>query len=204
MARTPAPGARQRILETADRLFYEKGLHAVGLQEIVDACGCGKNLLYREFSSKDDLVGAYLEARHEQWRRAVEEATAPLADDPARQIVAIVELVAEQVGSSGYCGCPFLKAHAEFDDPRHPGRRIPRTHLRELSDELYSLARRARSRRPRVVADRIMLVIEGLYATGDVLGHALVRSALELTNDIVDGAATAPRKASRRVVAGQS
>ena len=102
MARTPAPGARQRILETADRLFYEKGLHAVGLQEIVDVCGCGRTCCTG--SSRARTIWSARTSRlvsfYEQWRRLlVEEATAPLADDPAGQIVAIVELVAEQVGS---------------------------------------------------------------------------------------------------------
>jgi len=191
MARTPAPDTRERILDSADRLFYENGVHAVGLQQIIDDCGCGKNLLYREFTSKDDLVGAYLDGRHQHWRAIVEERLAPLSSDPAQQILAIVHIVSEQVSSPEYRGCPFLKCHAEHADGRHPGRRVPVEHIQELSDELFTLAKRAQLRRPRVVADRIMLIVEGLYATGAVLGDAFVRSASDLAQEVVREAAPA-------------
>ena len=189
MARTPAPGTRERILDSADRLFYEKGVHAVGLQEVVDDCGCGKNLLYREFASKDDLVGAYLERRHQQWLEQVDEALTPLTGDPGQQIIALVRIVASHVSAPEYCGCPFLRAHGEHADGPHPAREVPIAHVQELSDQLHVLAKRARLRRPRAVADRILLIIEGLYATGAVLGAGVVRSALDFAEDVVRDAA---------------
>jgi AcrR family transcriptional regulator len=190
MARTAAAGTRERILASADRLFYENGIHAVGTQQIIDDCGCGKSLLYREFAGKDELIAAYLEGRDGQWRAAVAEATAPFAGDPARQIVAIVRLVADQVGEPDYHGCPFLKAHAEHAGADHPGRRIPAEHLQALTDEIHGLARRARLHRPRVVAERIMLVVQGMYATGAVLGEAWAQAGVAFAEDVVAGAAT--------------
>jgi AcrR family transcriptional regulator len=185
MARTAAPGTRERILGCADRLFYENGIHAVGLQQVIDDCGCGKNLLYREFAGKDELIAAYLEGRDRQWRDAVAEVTAPYAGDPGRQIVAIVGLVADQVGAPDYHGCPFLKAYAEHAGDDHPGRLIPTRHLQVLADRIHALAEQARWREPRVVADRIMLVIQGMYATGAVLGDAWAQAGVAFVDEIV-------------------
>ena len=120
MARTPAPGTRERILDSADRLFYEKGVHAVGLQEVVDDCGCGKNLLYREFATKDELVVAYLGRCRDAWTAMIEAATAPFPDDPGAQLVAIVRTTVEHATAPGYRGCPVHNTHAEFPEAAHP------------------------------------------------------------------------------------
>src|SRR2546425_12653427 len=66
LMRSPHKSARERILETADDLFYSEGIHAVGIDTIIDKSGVAKMSLYRNFASKDDLVAAYLEARRSE------------------------------------------------------------------------------------------------------------------------------------------
>jgi AcrR family transcriptional regulator len=170
MARRPAPGARDRILDAASRLFYNHGVRAVGLQQIIDACGCGKNLLYREFASKDDLIVGYLERCREEWTAAINQGIQPLAGQPAGQLRAVVRVVAGQVAGPGYQGCPFLNTHAEFPDPEHPAHQVSVGFRVELRARLRDLAEHARAGDPGALADRIMLIIDGLYANGAVLG----------------------------------
>ena len=65
--KSPQKSARERILETADDLFYREGIHAVGIDTIIEKSGVAKMSLYRNFASKDDLVAAYLEARSQRY-----------------------------------------------------------------------------------------------------------------------------------------
>ncbi|MFF1595718.1 TetR/AcrR family transcriptional regulator, partial [Streptomyces sp. NPDC058286] len=59
--------ARERLLEAAARRFYADGVAATGIDTITAEAGVAKMSLYNNFSSKADLVRAYLDARHEEW-----------------------------------------------------------------------------------------------------------------------------------------
>ncbi len=184
MARQPAPGTRDRILDTAARLFTEHGVRAVGMQRIVDECGCGKNLLYREFPSKDALVVAHLARIRALWSEQVEQVTAPLVGDPAAQLVAITRLAAGQVGEVDYRGCAFRNCFTEFPD--HEVGRFAADHLADVRAHIGDLTRQTGHPEPELLAERIWLVIEGMYATaahpgGERAGEVGVALVAELT-----------------------
>jgi AcrR family transcriptional regulator len=196
MARKPAPGARDRILDNAARLFSEHGIHAVGLQQVIDECGCGKNLLYREFASKDDLVAAYLERCRTDWWSMITEAVAACPDDPAAQLMAIVRAVADEVDVPDFRGCPFLNTHAEFPDPDHPAHLMSVEHHTAVRALLQDLATRAGADDPVALADRIALILDGLNANAAVLGRAgAAGAAVAFADDVVRAAL--PRRGRR-------
>src|SRR5262245_38929851 len=60
---SPRPSARKRILAAANELFYEEGIHSVGIDRVIERAGVAKASLYNTFGSKDELVRAYLEGR---------------------------------------------------------------------------------------------------------------------------------------------
>lgn len=186
MARNPEPGARDRILETASRLFREQGVHPVGLQQIIDECGCGKNLLYRNFASKDDLVVAYLRRCRTEWDGIIDRAIEQARPDPAAQLVAVVRAVAGQVRDADYHGCPFLNTHSEFRDPCHPAHQVSAGHFDALRRQLHAIAVEGGLPDPHGVAERILLIIYGLYATAAVLGaHDTAVNAVALAEETV-------------------
>ncbi len=187
MGRKPTPGARDCILDAAVRLFNAHGVHAVGLQQIIDEGGCGKNLLYREFTSKDDLVVAYLERCRQDWMTTVDQAIRPLDGDPAGQLVAIVRAVADKATLPGTRGCALRNTHAEFPDASHPAHKIAVDHFSTLRAQLRTLADQAEAGNPGMLADRIMLIIEGLYANGAVLDgdDALTTTAVAFAEEVV-------------------
>ena len=107
MAPLPAkPDMKDRILETADRLFYLQGIRAVGVDTIAAEIGISKRTLYNHFPSKDALITAYLERRF----------VAPKASDkpPAEQILATFDALERRFAAKDFRGCPFVNAVAEL------------------------------------------------------------------------------------------
>ncbi|MDT0309211.1 TetR/AcrR family transcriptional regulator [Streptomyces sp. DSM 44917] len=170
MARKPDPGTRDRILDAACRLFDERGVRAVGMQQIIDAGGCGKNLLYREFPSKDELVVAWLERCSQGWPQLLEEAERRAPGDPAEQLATVIGLAVEGISGPGFRGCALRNAHAEFPDPEHPAHRFVVEHYGQRRADLCALAERAGADDPEALADRLSLILDGASANGAILG----------------------------------
>ena len=110
MASSPA---RQRILDTAFRLFYARGLRAVGVDLLIAESGVAKATFYKYFPGKDDLVLAYLDRVDEVWTGQLQAAAAAGGDRPADQLVGLFDALGTACRREGYRGCAFLNAAAE-------------------------------------------------------------------------------------------
>jgi len=157
--------ARERILETATELFYREGIRAVGIDTIIARSGVAKMSLYRNFASKDDLVVAFLEYRDGIYWQWWDHVMAAHPDDAARQISDLFASLTLRVSSLAYRGCPFINTSTEFPDPEHPARAICRANKRELRRRLLDLAQRAGARDAQGLADQLLLLMEGAYAS---------------------------------------
>ena len=117
MATLPArPSMKDRILETADRLFYLQGIRAVGVDTIAAEIGISKRTLYNHFPSKDALIAAYLE------RRFV--APRPSDKSPVEQILGTFDSLERRFASKDFRGCPFVNAVAELGSEDRSVRKI--------------------------------------------------------------------------------
>jgi AcrR family transcriptional regulator len=184
MPRKPTPDARERILETATRLFNRYGVHAVGMQQIIDECGCGKNLLYSQFTGKDELVVAYLRRCSGDWDTIVAGAKAA-ADGPGRQLVELVREVGVRVSEPGTRGCPLRNTFAEFPEREHPAHRVSMDHFVRVRTQLRELAKETSASEPGRLADRIMFIIDGLYTNGSIFGDEGAKTAVAFAEDVV-------------------
>jgi len=107
---------KERILETADRLFYLRGIRAVGVDTIAAEIGISKRTLYNHFPSKDELIAAYLQRRFTQ---------APASDKPpVEQILGTFDRLERGFASKGFRGCPFVNAVAELGTDDRPVKKI--------------------------------------------------------------------------------
>jgi AcrR family transcriptional regulator len=105
-SRSEKPDMKERILETADRLFYLRGIRAVGVDTISAEIGISKRTLYNHFPSKDELIAAYLARRFKQ---------VPASDKPpAEQILGTFDSLERRFARTDFRGCPFVNAVAEL------------------------------------------------------------------------------------------
>ena len=104
--------ARDRLLDAADELFYEEGVHTVGIDRVIERAGVAKASLYNVFGSKDELIRAYLERRHERRRARIDRALARY-ETPRDQLLAVFDALDEALAEPGFRGCAFVNASAE-------------------------------------------------------------------------------------------
>lgn len=107
---------KERILDTAERLFYGAGIRATGVDTIAAEVGISKRTLYNHFPSKDALVAAYLKRGFLE-QRASER-------PPIEQILRLFDRLEKGFGSKDFRGCRFVNAVAELGDDDRAARRI--------------------------------------------------------------------------------
>ncbi len=171
--RRRASPARDRILATAAKLFYARGVHAVGIDEIIDRSGVAKMSLYNNFDSKDALIVAYLRARHDAWMAWLHSAVESRGGPARRRLLAVFDALSEWCGSKDFRGCAFINTAAELCDPKHPARAVCREHKESLRAYLEQLAATAELERPDKVAGQLLILVEGAIVTSLLAGNAV-------------------------------
>jgi AcrR family transcriptional regulator len=160
---------RDRILRTASTLFYQRGVRAVGVDLVVEEAGVAKTSLYRHFRTKDDLIAAFLQREDEDFWNGWSRVTELHKTDPAAELEAHLDWIAERVGRPNYRGCPQLNVAAEFPDSGHPARIVASAHKQELRRRLRGIAERLRVKRPDELAGQLSLLINGAFVSSQVL-----------------------------------
>lgn len=157
--------ARERILLTADRLFYNEGIHAVGIQRIVTESGVTRVTLYRHFPSKDELVSAYLGRRAEFDRQQVQGIVDAHPNDPRAALTELATALTRDDFAAMQRGCPFINASAEFTGS-HPARIHALEIRRWVTEQLEKLLQRVDHSEPRRTAEQLMMVRTGAVVSG--------------------------------------
>src|SRR5579859_4365556 len=104
--------ARQRLLDAASHLFYEEGVHTVGVDRVVERAGVAKATLYALFGNKEGLVRAYLVGRDEAIRERMTRRLARYTT-PRDRLLGVFDVQGRMFGEAGFRGCAFARANAE-------------------------------------------------------------------------------------------
>jgi len=156
----PSP-ARDRLVDTAAALFYEQGVTATGVDTVVARSGVAKATLYAHFHSKDDLVAAALERRHQRRVASLEAFMHGQPPAPRQRLLAVFDWLAAWHRGEGRRGCAFLNAAAEVVAPGHPALAVVRRHRRWLGDYLGTLAAAAGVPEPARTGADLLLLLDG-------------------------------------------
>ena len=167
--------ARDRILATASRLFYQEGLRATGIDRIIAESGVAKMSFYRHFPSKADLVRAFLEARHRAWMNWFADAVERRVEKQG--FSALAGALGEWFTQPDFRGCAFINTVAES------GAAFPAAveHKRELEAYIRGLAERLSLPSPGGIAAKSMILVEGIIVRaqmGETAGLAEIAALM--------------------------
>jgi AcrR family transcriptional regulator len=162
--------AAERIRDTARALFYKEGIRAVGVEQIVNRAGVTKPSLYRSFTSKDSLAVAYLEDYDCDFWVQFDAEMAPGAADPRQQIISYFTRRAGYALRPGYRGCGLTNAVLEYPQEGHPTHAIALANKQRLRARLAAMARAMGAARPDELGDGLLLLLEGLFVSGQLFG----------------------------------
>ncbi|NLU76226.1 TetR/AcrR family transcriptional regulator [Streptomyces sp. HNM0575] len=160
---------RARVLDSAARLFYERGVHVVGVGEIAQHAGASKLTIYRYFGSKDGLVEAVMERRS---ARIHDWLARRLADAPPgrERVLALFDTLAHWYAERDYRGCAVVNTSVETRHGEGPVRELTRRHLTRYRELLSELLADCGVARPVPLARQLLLLIEGSTVVSAIEG----------------------------------
>ena len=178
--------ARERILDAAYELFSQRGIRAVGVNEVIEHAGVANATLYRHFPSKEKLVLAFLDLREQRWTKDLIEAGAMRrGSNPEQHLLAIFDVLDEWFHRDDFEAGSFIKVLLELG-PNHPAGGASVRHLEQLRAIARHFAEEAGLRDTESFAHSWHILIQGsivVAVEGDVeaaqRGKAMARLLIE-------------------------
>ncbi len=165
------PDVRAHIVEVADRLFYARGIQAVGMDEIRTRAGVSLKKLYAAFPGKEQLVAAVLRSRHDLWEHGVHGAV-DAAGTPREKLLAMYDFLESWFGDDTFRGCGFINAFGELGATSPAVAEIAREHKDAFQRFVASLAGSVvpDAGAAEELAAQLALLAEGAQTTAAIAG----------------------------------
>ncbi|HEY4334220.1 MAG TPA: helix-turn-helix domain-containing protein [Ilumatobacteraceae bacterium] len=183
------PSARERLLAAADELFYEEGIHTVGIDRVIERAGVAKATLYTTFGNKEGLIRAYLTERKLARQERMNAGLARF-HTPRTRLLGVFDVAGETFAAPTFRGCAFVNASAES---------LPGSAAVELSDEtrawmrelMVQLVREIGAPKPETLARQLLLVYDGMMVSARMDRNPKVAAAARATAEVLIDAALA-------------
>jgi AcrR family transcriptional regulator len=160
---------KDALFGTAARLFYQHGYRATGVDTIAAESGIGKMTLYRHFPSKDDLIVAYLRDSNAMFWEYFEANTRGAATAREKLLAFFTSLQLYTLTPACY-GCPFLNVTSEYPETDYPGHQVALEHKASVRRRFLELSAEAGAAQPEILADTLVLLMDGAYMAARVFG----------------------------------
>jgi len=161
--------ARTRVLDAAETLFYARGAHSVGMDEIRDSSGVSLKLLYQLFGGKDQLVEEFLKRRDVRWRARLAEHVA-LQDSAEDRILSVFDWLYEWFTQPTFRGCAWINLNGELGAVSPTVCRQAQAHKLAFVEYLRGLVLAAEL--PEALTGHLSLLAEGAMVTAGIFGRA--------------------------------
>jgi AcrR family transcriptional regulator len=171
-AKASARSARTRLIETADRLFYKAGIHAVGIDRIIAEAGVAKMTLYTHFKSKDELIVEVLQHRDLTVLEFFKSSIERNAKKMKGKAPAFFAALKEWFECSTFRGCAFINASIELADFTHAAAKFVREQKRRFTDLLGTVVEDALGKPDGELTAQIALLVEGAIVTAQIQGKS--------------------------------
>ncbi|MEV7548350.1 TetR/AcrR family transcriptional regulator [Amycolatopsis sp. NPDC089917] len=156
---------RESLLDAAEKLFYEKGIQAVGMDQVRAASGLSLKRIYRFFEAKEDLLVAMLRRRDRRWRASLADRVEEVAD-PRERVLAIFDWLASWFAEPGFRGCAWINAHGELGPSSEAVLAEVRAHKQAFHDQIDAWVRATGV----AVTEPVYLLAEGAIVTAGISG----------------------------------
>lgn len=170
--------ARERLLDATEALIYAGGIHATGVDAIVQQSGTARKSFYTHFGSKDALVAAALERRDERWMNWFIQGTLRHGESTRTRLLGMFDVLREWFASADFHGCAFLNAAGEIASAEDPIRVVAREHkerllafVRTQCDEYMAERNVADSNQAARLARQWLILIDGAIGVALVSGE---------------------------------
>ena len=160
---------KDKVFQTAARMFYQHGYRAVGVDALAAESGVGKMTLYRHYLTKDELIVAYLKNSHDFFWSNFEHITkdAPTARE---KLLAFFVSLQDYVQTPACYGCPFLNIVSEYPETDYPGHQVALAHKQSVRERFRQLAGETGAKEPDALADQLLLLMDGAYMASRMFG----------------------------------
>ena len=172
---------KESILNTAEKLFYQHGFHAIGVKSILKQAGVSPMTMYYHFNSKEELIKEILVRREDQYLQLIED-NVKREDGISLYIKSLIKIHLDWIETDSFNGCLFLRAKQEYEGVNEEITSLCREHKKTLLNIIENDLKLIHV--PRSLGVQLLIILEGLTSIAQI---QTIDEVKEAANGLIKG-----------------